>query len=408
MAKNSFQIGYCTNVHASSDWNQCFHQLQHHLPEVKRYVSPYESMGFGLWLSDIASLTLWESRRQQDQLVSWLEQHHLNVMTLNGFPYGSFHGKAIKENVYTPNWKSADRFDYTKRLIDLVLKLGVVGEGVFPISTLPLGYQDSFRNPTDIELAAQHLIELAFYLHEIQSNLGKTIVLALEPEPFCFLEKTKDLIVFFEAFLLNPKIYQRSAWTKGYAAATIERIIRTFLTICLDTCHMAVAYEEPRQVMESLQASGISVGKVQISQALEVFPISADHMEALGDFIDPVYLHQTVVLGDDGLKAHYSDLHLFLRDWQRHRGHRARVHFHVPVHWKGGNLIAGTGEHLLATLQQLVKHHQMLNPVFEVETYTFDVLPESLSDQSLVHHLVSELNWTKEQITREYETQNLT
>ena len=45
----------------------------------------------------------------------WLDQHNCYVFTINGFPYGKFHGTRVKEKVYLPDWTSAERVDFTNR-----------------------------------------------------------------------------------------------------------------------------------------------------------------------------------------------------------------------------------------------------------------------------------------------------
>jgi hypothetical protein len=69
-----------------------------------------------------------------------LRENDCFVPTLNGFPYGSFHGERVKERVYLPDWRSPDRAAYTMRLADLLA--GWLPEGVTgSISTVPIGFK---------------------------------------------------------------------------------------------------------------------------------------------------------------------------------------------------------------------------------------------------------------------------
>ena len=45
-----------------------------------------------------------------------LDARGLEVVTLNGFPYRSFHAPVVKYAVYQPDWLSRERLDYTVNL----------------------------------------------------------------------------------------------------------------------------------------------------------------------------------------------------------------------------------------------------------------------------------------------------
>ena len=72
-----------------------------------------------------------------------------------------------------------------------------------------------------------------------------------------------------------------------------------------------------------------------------------------------------------------------------------RVHFHVPVH-----AAEHTTQHELeATLAALVGGPAPLTTHFEVETYTWGVLPDGPGgDDGLVEGLAAELAWTRDRL----------
>src|SRR5437763_963592 len=101
-------LAYCTNVHRGETWAETFAALETHTLAVKARVCPAgEPFAIGLRLSDLASrqladpATLAAFRR-------WLEAHHCYVFTLNGFPFGRFHGVRVKEQVYAPDWTTPE------------------------------------------------------------------------------------------------------------------------------------------------------------------------------------------------------------------------------------------------------------------------------------------------------------
>src|SRR3954465_14681554 len=115
-------LSYCSNIHAGENWNEHFDKLKAHIPGIKEKLSPHQSFGIGLRLSNVASLEL----RKESQLAAfqeWLTENDCYVYTLNGFPYGSFHHVSVKDQVHAPDWTSADRVQYTIRLAQILAAL---------------------------------------------------------------------------------------------------------------------------------------------------------------------------------------------------------------------------------------------------------------------------------------------
>ena len=75
-----------------------------------------------LRLGDTASRQLGQAD-ELEQFRAWLEDNRCYVFTVNGFPYGDFHGTRVKEDVYTPDWTTPERVEYTKRLFDILAAL---------------------------------------------------------------------------------------------------------------------------------------------------------------------------------------------------------------------------------------------------------------------------------------------
>ena len=57
----------------------------------------------GLRLSALAARQLLEGD-QLPRFKDWLAANNSFVFTINGFPYGSFHGTRVKEKVFHPDW----------------------------------------------------------------------------------------------------------------------------------------------------------------------------------------------------------------------------------------------------------------------------------------------------------------
>ena len=134
-----FHLTYCTNIHPGESWSDVKKSLNQYLLEVKANVSPDHPFGVGLRLSNQAALELLESD-QLDQFKNWLQKNGLYVFTLNGFPYGSFHGSVVKDNVHKPDWTTDERVEYTKQLFQILSSL-VPDYTDGGISTSPLSYK---------------------------------------------------------------------------------------------------------------------------------------------------------------------------------------------------------------------------------------------------------------------------
>src|ERR1043166_9853046 len=85
-------------------------------------VSPNKPYAIGLRLSDAASRSLAEPKVLQ-QVKGWLEASNSYIFTINGFPFGKFHGTRVKEQVYLPDWTSQERLAYTNLLFDILTQL---------------------------------------------------------------------------------------------------------------------------------------------------------------------------------------------------------------------------------------------------------------------------------------------
>src|ERR1700746_2129809 len=128
-------LTYCTNIHAGESWDEVRHSLETHVPHIKAKVSPQSAFGLGLRLSGIATEAL-RPPAVLDELRAFLDRENLYVFTINAFPYGPFHGRRVKEDVYQPDWLTPERLHYTDRaaeILAMILPEGMVGS----VSTVP-------------------------------------------------------------------------------------------------------------------------------------------------------------------------------------------------------------------------------------------------------------------------------
>lgn len=386
-------LTYCTNVHPGEDWNTHFDQLKKYLPDVKAQVSPNAPFGIGLRVSNAASIELSEQECLKD-FHAWMG-NDFYLFTMNGFPYGAFHQTKVKDAVHAPDWTTAEREAYTTRLARLLAALMPEGlEG--SISTSPLSYKlwhQAEDYPTVFHSATSRVLQVLQELINLKNTTGRTIYLAIEPEPDGLIETVPEFIDWYHTYLLPAGIsfLQQS----GYNATDAERNIKEHIRLCYDVCHLAVGYEDHMGVLKSLRDSGIRTGKIQISAALKAaLPASIENravvIEAFKNFNESTYLHQVIARQHNGALHRYPDLPQALADVGNEAVQEWRAHFHVPVFVPDYGVLQSTQSDIVTMMA--AQKEAPFSTHLEVETYTWEVLPEALK-LPLGESLVRELQW---------------
>lgn len=388
-------LTYCTNIHPGESWEQVFENVRTHVLAVKARVAPERPFGVGLRLSARAAQALREPERLA-AFRDFLAQHQLYVFTINGFPYGPFHAEPVKANVYRPDWREAERGRYTSDLAYLLAALLPEG-GSGSISTVPGGFKADVAGPEHVASIARQLLEQALELNRLQHATGRTVTLALEPEPCCLLETTAETIAFFEQELCSARALAGLASRAQVSRAEAELIVRRHLGVCLDTCHAAIEFESADDTLDRLSGAGIGIHKIQLSTGLRL-PPSADGLAALAAYDEPVYLHQVVARTSGGQLLRYTDLPQALADRQARAAQEWRVHFHVPLYRSELGHFGNTQAFLARVLErqrQAALAGKPLAQQLEVETYTWDVLPAEQRAGGVVASIARELDWVQ-------------
>jgi sugar phosphate isomerase/epimerase len=417
LADGRTHLTYCLNVHPARTWLENLRAIRDYALRVRDAVGSGGPFGLGLRLSAAAAEELDRPRALAD-FRRFLDDEGLYVFTINGFPYGRFHGGAVKANVYRPDWRTEARRDYTNRLAAILAELlpeGVIGS----ISTVPLAYRGSGgpngaggradrppppagEAPEPKEAGEEErpafpmLAEAVGRLDEIRRRTRREIVLALEPEPDCQVEDTDGAIRFLRGAAGGPAA-SHLARTAGLSAGEAREVMARHLGVCLDTAHAAVRFEDPGRSLRRLAAAGVRVAKVQLSSALD-FAATPEALDAARAFGEEVYLHQTSVRGPAGHVRHYPDLPEALADPAAAGADRRwRVHYHVPLYWRGTGPLRSTAALLegefLPSLPEFTSHA-------EIETYTFTVLPEPLRPTDLAAGIAGEYEWVLDRWNR--------
>ena len=384
-------FGYCTNIHAGEAWPDLIRSLREHVPGIQREVAPDQPFGLGLRLGANAVSDL-ANQAAVEELQAFLQESNSYVFSVNGFPYGTFHAQAVKENVYAPDWSTPERLSYTNEIADILVQL-LPDDGFGTVSTVPGTFKPWSEGR--LSIIAESLLGHVIHLVELQRSTGKTIALALEPEPFCLLETIAETVDFFNDYLFSATAVKQVATATGLNNDASLAAIKQHCGVCYDVCHAAVEYEDAANSVRDLQEAGISIAKVQLSSALRVASVGPDIEQLLGGFNEPVYLHQ-VLQNKSGELQRYLDLPEALANSQQAQGSEWRVHFHVPVFLERLQHF-DTTQFFLKDI--LALHRQSpITTHMEVETYTWDVLPEEYRNVGVGAAIAREMNWVLDEL----------
>ena len=388
-------LTYCSNIHPGESWAEVRANIERFFPAVRDRVAPGEMFGIGLRLSARAAREL-GSGDALEEFRRFLSAQRLYVFTLNGFPYGTFHGTRVKEEVYLPDWRDAERLRYTDELADLLVKLlpeGMVGS----ISTVPGAFKPAMRDSMDVERIADNMLRHVAKLVDIKERAGRHIALAIEPEPHCYIETIEESVRFFREQIFSARATRRLAELTGLGRSHAEAALHAHIGLCLDLCHAAVEFEDPADCLRDLEEAGIRVTKLQISAGLRLPELTHEAVTALKMFDDPVYLHQVVEAGPNGIKR-YADLPEALATATgKADGREWRVHCHVPIFMDDLGAFSSTRSFISEVLG--IHRLRPISPHLEVETYTWNVLPEHLRAGGMEQAIARELNWVKDVLT---------
>jgi hypothetical protein len=376
---HGLHLAYCTNIHRGETWPEIFGALKEHVLAVRDRVSPGQPYAIGLRLSDVASREL----VQPDKLAAfrrWLEAENCYVFTINGFPYGQFHGTRVKEQVFQPDWSTEERLDYTKRLFTILAAI-VPDEVEGSVSTVPGSHKELITSPDQPAAIRRNFWQAVDFIADLSERTGKALHLGIEPEPLGWIENTEETLQFYA-----DMVKERPDETGK---------LQEFLGVNYDTCHFAVEYEDAMESLDCFHAAGIRISKLHLSSALKVKPTPGT-LAALKAFAEDTYFHQTIARRENWELVRYRDLPVALAKAEGGKQNAEtewRIHYHIPLHAAPTALFDTTVDHLIAALDWLSVHPGACSHL-EMETYTWEVMPAELKKRSVVDQLVEEYRWT--------------
>ena len=182
------------------------------------------------------------------------------------------------------------------------------------------------------------------------------------------METTKDVVEFYKQMNFPDEL-------------------RNYIGICFDCCHQAVQFENPSESLKLLSEARIEIGKIQVSSGLRIRNFEP---EAVKKFCEPCYLHQVVIKHSDGSLSRYNDLDEALNIYHKSVDEEWRIHFHVPVFMDKIDTYETTRYFIEDTLSRVDR-----NILLEVETYTWNVLPQQLQLKTVTDSIIREIQWVQ-------------
>jgi len=376
-------LAYCTNVHRGEGWSETFSNLKTNTLKVRQQVSPNKPYAVGLRLGNSAAREL-ASEKNLNIFREWLEKENCYVSGINGFPYGAFHGQSVKESVFLPDWTDPSRLEYTQKLFEILAALNPPNQQG-TVSTLPGTFKKFNRTVSQIDELQKNILVCAEYLLRLRDRTGVTLKLAVEPEPLGHFENTQQTVDFFD---------------KLRAQETTTSLVDNFLGVCYDTCHFALQYEEAAQSVEKLNANGAPILKYHLSSALRLKPTDVA-LSRLATMQEPTYLHQCIGQGKDGELTYFKDIPDALADLNAlKKFNELRVHFHLPLHSSPIEKdFFNTTDFLQKVLSVIMKQPGRVREL-EIETYTWEVLPQALRSLDVTDQVVAEYRWVLNELNQ--------
>ncbi len=369
-------LGYSSNLHAAESVDELVQVIGGFAAEVRRRLG-WSALGLDLRLGARAIAELCDETARA-RLRRALDAAGVVAHTLNAFPLRPFQAAVVKADAYLPDWTDAERERDTIALIPIALAHS--DSPLVTISTVPGGYRPLGPARNDVARIAAALGRWAGVAAHAQRESGRTVVLCLEPEPWCLLETSHDVGWFWQHALNEHGVASCAVLLGGDQAAARAAIAR-HLGICFDTCHFSLAFEDQAAAVARLRAAGVAVAKCQFSAAPEVAAPGGDRagIDQLRALAEPRFMHQTAACSSTGSLSKVEDLDQLDACLARlPNAASVRSHFHIPVFRPPAarglsTTVEDSRRGLDACLEAGCTH-------LAVETYTWSILAENERD----------------------------
>jgi len=385
-------LAYNSNLHPAESVAELAETITRFAGELRQRLG-WEQLGIDLRLGSRAIAECAADSEKVALLRQSCEQARVVPFSINAFPLGRFQAPVVKDQAYHPDWNSAQRLADSAACIAIASAL--CDDNPLTISTLPLSYKPWGAEHNDHDAMARMLGLWAGDAALHQRDHGREVVLCLEPEPWCTLESSAEVAAFWNGPLAEQGLLACAQVLDGDENAAREALAR-HLSICFDTCHFSVGFEDQEAAVQTLGDCGAFPAKLQFSACpqLSAPRQNPEALRALAQMSEPRFLHQTAARGADGRIHRVRDLdeiEQLLIDCPD--AEVVRSQFHIPIDRAPAGGLASTVDDslrgLAAALRRGTTH-------IAVETYTWSILADDEADA--LSGTQRELEWLREQI----------
>lgn len=370
--KNLSNLTYCLNVFQEEKWINIFKNLKNNIIPIKNNITN-NAFGLSLCISYKVSKEL-KLKKNKYEFTKWMEKNNIYISSINGFAYQNFHSRKIKDKIYYPEWTSNLRTKYTENLIyilSLFMKKKITGS----ISTCPISYKYWMKNEHITYIyykSAKNLSKLIYLLINIKKNIKKHIHIDLEPEPTCLIEHSKDLVKFFNKWLIPTAckyLKKKLNITLKQAKLTITNHIK----MCYDICHIAIKFKNHKKEIDILKKNKIKIGKIQISSGLKLQLYKKNNINIILNklifIIQSPFLHQTTEKQKNKITT-YKDFKCIIKHIKK--SCKYKIHCHIPIYLNKYLCCNTTNNEIYDVINIITKEN--ITSHIEIETYTYNIL----------------------------------
>lgn len=387
-------LAYCTNLHPGEGLAELAAQIAPFVTGLRERLG-WAQIGLDLRLG---SRAIAEARADERLLLAFrrsLDACGAVVTSINAFPLSPFQAERVKERAYEPDWGDARRIADTLALLHIVPRL--TDSPVVTISTAPGAFRDTWSSAHQPAVLAAAWGTWAGEAAQVARAGGPRCILCPEPEPWCTLPGLQSAAVFWQESIALFAV-AAAAGRLGGDQQLASQAVANHLSLCLDTCHAAVRFEDGPACVRALAAAGCVPWKAQVSAAPSVDDVRSNPgaVQSLLAMAEPRFLHQTAVRDRAGQIHEVVDLDALPGLLARLEGRVAAVrsHFHIPLDREpAANGLGSTATEGLATLAALRalgggRH-------ISVETYTWSILGDNTK---ALEGTARELAWLSERL----------
>ena len=235
------RLGYCLNLHPSETLADVERALEEFVAPLSERLGTGREFGVGMYLGEEPARALASDESALERFAERVRALGVDPFTYNAFPQGGFQEDGLKERVYEPDWRTAERLAYTIDVGRVAARLAGGPGRTIAISTHPGAYGAEITDRSGLRACAEGMARAVGEFARIEAEGGPRLVLAVEAEPDASARNSRALA---ESLMLARLVGTRVLTDEfGHPAEVTAGLMERHLGTCLDCCHSAVEFE---------------------------------------------------------------------------------------------------------------------------------------------------------------------